>query len=245
LPDHASDASGWSALAGARRLHNRDGSGFGTHGKWLSATERGGLHSFSRFLYHGTAPVYRNYSFKQNAHTIRCVRDAGKVDRACCSCSRTRCWSGSPPCRMLVLFLRTAALPHKRVHSCAALARVYGIPPQERNSVRRADHEPCDRTRIGPQTPIASFRPSSRPECTRLSAPARRLRRDQREREGASYRMSERLQLNASIENLMDKNFVDYRPYTLRNNPNVTAFSNVCNNILEPRRLWVALRASL
>jgi outer membrane receptor for ferrienterochelin and colicins len=62
---------------------------------------------------------------------------------------------------------------------------------------------------------------------------------------GASYQLSERLQLNASIENLLDKNFVDYRPYPLRNNPNVTAFSNVYNNILEPRRLRVALRASL
>jgi len=60
-----------------------------------------------------------------------------------------------------------------------------------------------------------------------------------------SYRLTERMQVNATIENLLDKNFVDYRPYTLRNNPNVTAFSNVYNNILEPRRLWLALRASL
>jgi outer membrane receptor for ferrienterochelin and colicins len=62
---------------------------------------------------------------------------------------------------------------------------------------------------------------------------------------GATYRLTDRVQLNGSIENLPDKNFVDYRPYTLRNNPDVTAFSNVYNNILEPRRLWLALRASL
>jgi outer membrane receptor for ferrienterochelin and colicins len=62
---------------------------------------------------------------------------------------------------------------------------------------------------------------------------------------GASYRLTRRLQLNATIENLLDRNFVDYRPYPLRNNPNVTAYSNVYNNILEPRRLWIALRASL
>jgi outer membrane receptor for ferrienterochelin and colicins len=37
---------------------------------------------------------------------------------------------------------------------------------------------------------------------------------------------------------------VDYRPYPLRNNPETIAFSNVCNNILEPRRLWLSLRAS-
>jgi len=62
---------------------------------------------------------------------------------------------------------------------------------------------------------------------------------------GASYRLTQRLQLNAAIENLLDKNFLDYRAYPLRNNPEMTAFSNVYNNILEPRRLWIALRASL
>jgi outer membrane receptor for ferrienterochelin and colicins len=62
---------------------------------------------------------------------------------------------------------------------------------------------------------------------------------------GATYQLTERLQLNATIENLLDRNFVDYRPYALRNDPSVTAFSNVYNNILEPRRLWLAFRASL
>jgi outer membrane receptor for ferrienterochelin and colicins len=62
---------------------------------------------------------------------------------------------------------------------------------------------------------------------------------------GAGYRLTDRIQLNATIENLLDKDFVDYRPYSLRNDPDVTAFSNVYNNILEPRRLWLTLRASL
>ncbi len=62
---------------------------------------------------------------------------------------------------------------------------------------------------------------------------------------GLGWRLNERLQLNASVENLLDKNFVDYRPYPLRNNPESIAFSNVYNNILEPRRLWLALRATL
>jgi outer membrane receptor for ferrienterochelin and colicins len=62
---------------------------------------------------------------------------------------------------------------------------------------------------------------------------------------GTSYQLTERFQVNATIENLLDRNFVDYRPYTLRNDASVTAFSNVYNNILEPRRLWLAVRASL
>jgi outer membrane receptor for ferrienterochelin and colicins len=62
---------------------------------------------------------------------------------------------------------------------------------------------------------------------------------------GTSYQLTERFQVNATIENLLDRNFVDYRPYTLRNDASITAFSNVYNNILEPRRLWLAVRASL
>jgi outer membrane receptor for ferrienterochelin and colicins len=61
---------------------------------------------------------------------------------------------------------------------------------------------------------------------------------------GASWRMNERLTMNATVENLLDRNFVDYRPYSLRNDPEVTAFSNVYNNILEPRRLSLTLRAA-
>jgi outer membrane receptor for ferrienterochelin and colicins len=62
---------------------------------------------------------------------------------------------------------------------------------------------------------------------------------------GAAYRISDRFQLNATVENLLDREFVEYRAYPLRNDPGVTAFSNVYNNILEPRRLWLALRATL
>jgi len=47
----------------------------------------------------------------------------------------------------------------------------------------------------------------------------------------ASYHLTQRIQLNGAIANLFDKNFVDYRPYPLRNNPQVTAFSHIYNNI--------------
>jgi len=62
---------------------------------------------------------------------------------------------------------------------------------------------------------------------------------------GADYRINDRLRLNAVVENLLNHDFVDYRPYTLRNNPSVTAYSNVYNNIHEPRRLWVSVRATM
>jgi len=58
---------------------------------------------------------------------------------------------------------------------------------------------------------------------------------------GTSWHVSDRLQLRASIENLLNRDFVDYQPYPLRNNPSVTAFSNTYNHIIEPRRLWLSL----
>ncbi|TVQ93526.1 MAG: TonB-dependent receptor, partial [Chromatiaceae bacterium] len=58
---------------------------------------------------------------------------------------------------------------------------------------------------------------------------------------GASWRFTDNIALNAVIYNLLDKDFNDYRGYPLRNDPEVIAFSNVYNNIYEPRRLWVSL----
>lgn len=61
---------------------------------------------------------------------------------------------------------------------------------------------------------------------------------------GTRFLLSERVTLQANIENLLDKDFSDYRPYPLRNNPDVTAYSNVYNNIYPPRRLWLSMTAS-
>ncbi len=58
---------------------------------------------------------------------------------------------------------------------------------------------------------------------------------------GTRFFISDRVELRAVIENLLDKDFNDYRPYPLRNDPEVTAFSNVYNNIYPPRRLWISL----
>lgn len=60
---------------------------------------------------------------------------------------------------------------------------------------------------------------------------------------GARFTITDRVELRAVIDNLLNKDFNDYRPYPLRNNPEVIAFSNVYNHIYPPRRLWVSLTA--
>jgi len=60
---------------------------------------------------------------------------------------------------------------------------------------------------------------------------------------GGVYRFTEKVTLNATIYNLLDKNFVDYRPYH-RDDTNTIAYSNVYNTILEPRRLFVGLNVA-
>lgn len=56
---------------------------------------------------------------------------------------------------------------------------------------------------------------------------------------GGSYRASDSLTLHASILNLTNKDFNDYRPY-VRDDNGQEAFSNVYNNLHEPRRLWLS-----
>lgn len=58
---------------------------------------------------------------------------------------------------------------------------------------------------------------------------------------GASYRLNRQVSVNGTLYNLLDKDFNDYRAYPLRNDPSVTAYSNVYNNLLEPRRLWLSM----
>jgi outer membrane receptor for ferrienterochelin and colicins len=60
---------------------------------------------------------------------------------------------------------------------------------------------------------------------------------------GGSYKVNEHLKVNATIYNLTNKDFNEYRPY-VREDGGAIAYSNIYNNILEPRRLWVSLDAS-
>lgn len=63
---------------------------------------------------------------------------------------------------------------------------------------------------------------------------------------GATYQISRMVRVTGVIQNLLGKDFIDYRPYTRCTNAGCTgageeAFSNVYNSILEPRRLFVSL----
>jgi outer membrane receptor for ferrienterochelin and colicins len=62
---------------------------------------------------------------------------------------------------------------------------------------------------------------------------------------GFTYQVLRNLRLTAVIYNLLDKDFKDYVSYSRCNNAGCTAFatgfSNRYNNILEPRRYWLAV----
>ncbi len=67
---------------------------------------------------------------------------------------------------------------------------------------------------------------------------------------GGSYRVSKQLSVDATIYNLLDKDFKQYKgPYAYCSNAACSGvggqtYSNVYNNLLERRRLWVSLNAT-
>lgn len=56
---------------------------------------------------------------------------------------------------------------------------------------------------------------------------------------GARYQVNEMLSVNGRIDNLLDKDFVDYKEYTTWGND--TAYSNRYNSILPGRNLWLSV----
>ena len=57
---------------------------------------------------------------------------------------------------------------------------------------------------------------------------------------GAGFQATERLVFNATISNLLDKDFVDYRPYVSNRNTGAISYTSVYSNHYEPRRLWLS-----
>jgi len=57
---------------------------------------------------------------------------------------------------------------------------------------------------------------------------------------GGGLRVSKHLQLNATINNLLDRDFVDYRPYVSNTNTGAISYTSVYSNLIEPRRLWLS-----
>ncbi|WP_043510263.1 TonB-dependent receptor domain-containing protein [Halomonas sp. BC04] len=57
---------------------------------------------------------------------------------------------------------------------------------------------------------------------------------------GARYRVSEHVSVNGVVNNLLDRDFKDYRPYAREDNQEI-AYSNVYNNLYGPRSFMVSL----
>lgn len=57
---------------------------------------------------------------------------------------------------------------------------------------------------------------------------------------GGSYQLATNLTLNATIYNLLDKNFVEYGPYVSNTNTGAISYTNLYSNNQEPRRLWLS-----
>lgn len=56
---------------------------------------------------------------------------------------------------------------------------------------------------------------------------------------GGNWEINESLTLNASIYNLLNKDFVDYRPYVSNTSSGAISYTNLYANNQEPRRLWL------
>jgi len=55
---------------------------------------------------------------------------------------------------------------------------------------------------------------------------------------GGGYQLTRRVTLNAAINNLLNTDFLTYRPYVYNN---ATTYASVYNNLQEPRRVWMSL----
>lgn len=57
---------------------------------------------------------------------------------------------------------------------------------------------------------------------------------------GGAYLLTPHITLNATVYNLLDKNFVEYGPYVSNTATNAISYTNLYSNNQEPRRLWVS-----
>ncbi|MDR0981864.1 MAG: hypothetical protein LBM07_01295 [Culturomica sp.] len=71
---NGTNSSGWSGLPGGRR-GNSGGTFFirGTYGLWWSSSEYSSSHAWYRLLYYSTATVLRNYDYKSEGLSVRCL----------------------------------------------------------------------------------------------------------------------------------------------------------------------------
>lgn len=58
---------------------------------------------------------------------------------------------------------------------------------------------------------------------------------------GGSYKVNEKVSVNAAVYNLFDKDFVEYGPYISNTATNAISYTNIYSNNQEPRRLWLSV----
>ena len=61
---------------------------------------------------------------------------------------------------------------------------------------------------------------------------------------GGSYQVTDNVSVNATIYNLLDKDFVSYGAYVSNTNTNAISYTNLYANNQEPRRLWVSVNVN-
>ena len=71
----ADNSSGFTALPGGYRYYFGPFGNIGSYGYWWSATEYNTTSAWYRGLYYGTSDAHRDYYYKDNGFSVRCVRD--------------------------------------------------------------------------------------------------------------------------------------------------------------------------
>jgi outer membrane receptor for ferrienterochelin and colicins len=61
---------------------------------------------------------------------------------------------------------------------------------------------------------------------------------------GGRFQVTPSVSLNAAVYNLLDKNFIDYRPYVSDPNTGAIAYANMYANTDDARRLWVSVNVT-
>jgi uncharacterized protein (TIGR02145 family) len=69
------DAFGFTAVPGGYRSHNGPYDDMGSFGYWWSTTEYSPANAWYRSVCYNTTGVYRNYFYKPNGFSVRCVSD--------------------------------------------------------------------------------------------------------------------------------------------------------------------------
>ncbi|MFT3998320.1 MAG: TonB-dependent receptor, partial [Asticcacaulis sp.] len=58
---------------------------------------------------------------------------------------------------------------------------------------------------------------------------------------GGSYKVNDKVSINAAVYNLFDKDFVEYAPYVSNTATGAISYTNLYSNNQEPRRLWLSV----